>query len=92
MYCNFKEYFHLISVRASIKLNKMKTFSINGNLFIRSLCMLIIYIGFTSIAAKYGDTLLAVSSVMMKLLLLYSYFVDGFAYGERLCGRFIGEG
>jgi MATE family multidrug resistance protein len=93
MHSNFREYFHLISVRASIKLNKMKRFfSINGNLFIRSLCMLVIYIGFTSIAAKYGDTLLAVSSVMMKLLLLYSYFVDGFAYaGEALVGRFIGE-
>ncbi len=93
MHSNFREYFHLISVRASIRLNKMKRFfSINGNLFIRSLCMLVIYIGFTSIAAKYGDTLLAVSSVMMKLLLLYSYFVDGFAYaGEALVGRFIGE-
>ena len=29
---------------------------------------------------------------MMHLLLLYSYFVDGFAYaGEALTGRFIGE-
>ncbi len=54
--------------------------------------MLVIYIGFTSMAAKYGDTLLAVSSVMMKLLLLFSYFIDGFAYaGEALVGRFIGE-
>ena len=34
----------------------------------------------------------AVSSVMMHLLLLYSYFVDGFAYaGEAMTGRFIGE-
>ena len=90
---NFREHFHLISVRASIRLNKMKEFfSINGNLFIRSLGMLVIYIGFTSMAAKYGDTLLAVSSVMMKLLLLFSYFIDGFAYaGEALVGRFIGE-
>ncbi len=93
MTCNFKEHFHLISVRASIKWERMKEFfSINGNLFVRSFCMLVIYIGFTSIAARYGDTLLAVSSVMMKLLMLYSYFVDGFAYaGEALVGRFIGE-
>jgi len=67
-------------------------FAMNGNLFVRSACMLVIYTGFTSIAANYGNTLLAVSSVMMKLLLLYSYLVDGFAYaGEALTGRFIGE-
>jgi MATE family multidrug resistance protein len=30
---------------------------------------------------------------MMKILLLYSYFVDGFAYaGEALSGRYIGAG
>ncbi|MDD2594345.1 MAG: MATE family efflux transporter [Bacteroidales bacterium] len=93
MSVNFKKYLPLISVRASVKWKYMKHFfAMNGNLFVRSFCMLVIYIGFTSIAAKYGDTMLAVSSVMMKLLLLYSYFVDGFAYaGEALTGRFIGE-
>jgi MATE family multidrug resistance protein len=67
-------------------------FSINGQLFLRSLLMLVVYEGFTIFAARFGDVELAVSSVMMHLLLLYSYFVDGFAYaGEALTGRFIGE-
>ena len=67
-------------------------FSINGHLFIRSLLMLVVYEGFTIFAARFGDVELAVSSVMMHLLLLFSYFVDGFAYaGEALAGRFIGE-
>ena len=67
-------------------------FSINSQLFIRSLLMLVVYEGFTIFAARFGDVELAVSSVMMHLLLLYSYFVDGFAYaGEALTGRFIGE-
>lgn len=90
---NFKKYLYLISIKASIKWKYLKSFfSINGNLFVRSFCMLIIYIGFTAIAANYGDNMLAVSSVMMKLLLLYSYFVDGFAYaGEALTGRYVGE-
>ena len=65
---------------------------LNGNLFVRSLCMLVVYVGFTSLASKYGDTELAVSSIMMKLFLLFSYFIDGFAYaGEALTGRFFGE-
>ncbi|MBR3290768.1 MAG: MATE family efflux transporter [Bacteroidales bacterium] len=67
-------------------------FSVNSFLFIRSLLMLVVYEGFTIFAARFGDVELAVSSVMMHLLLLYSYFVDGFAYaGEALTGRFIGE-
>jgi len=66
--------------------------SINASLFLRSVLMLVVYEGFTIFAAHFGDTELAVSAVMMKLLLLYSYFVDGFAYaGEALTGRFIGE-
>lgn len=67
-------------------------FTINVHLFIRSLSMLVVYCGFTVFATRFGDVQLAVSEVMMKLLLFYSYFVDGFAYaGEALVGRFIGE-
>ena len=69
-----------------------RIFALNTNLFIRSLCMMVVYVGFTSLAAKYGDTELAVSAIMMKLFMLFSYFIDGFAYaGEALTGRFIGE-
>ena len=65
----------------------------NGNLFVRSLCFMVIYLGYTLIAARLSDELLACSSVMMQLLMLFSYFTDGFAYaGEALTGRFIGAG
>ncbi len=82
-----------ISVSRSIRWKYIKSFfSVNADLFVRSLAFQVVYAGFTSIAAKYGDVQLAVSSVMMKLLLFYSYFLDGFAYaGEALTGRFIGE-
>ena len=66
---------------------------LNSNLFIRSLCFMVVYVGFTSLAGKYGNTELAVSSIMMKLFMFFSYFVDGFAYaGEALVGKTIGEG
>ena len=65
---------------------------LNGNIFIRSLCFMVVYVGFTSIAGYYGDTELAVSSILMKLFMLFSFFVDGFAYaGEALVGKIIGE-
>lgn len=66
-------------------------FVMNTDLFVRSLCFIAIYIGFTVISARYGDLLLAVSSIMMKLLMIFSYFTDGFAYaGEALTGKYIG--
>ena len=66
--------------------------TLNGNLFVRSLCFMVVYVGFTSLASRYGDTELAVSSILMKLFMFFSYFVDGFAYaGEALVGRAFGE-
>ena len=66
-------------------------FVMNTDLFVRSLCFIAIYIGFTVISARYGDLLLAVSSILMKLLMIFSYFTDGFAYaGEALTGKYIG--
>lgn len=68
-------------------------FSMNADLFVRSLCFIAIYIGFTVISARYGDLLLAVSSIMMKILMIFSYFTDGFAYaGEAMTGKYIGAG
>ncbi len=66
-------------------------FVMNRDLFIRSLCFIAIYIGFTIISARYGDVLLAVSSIIMKILMIFSYFTDGFAYaGEAMTGKYIG--
>lgn len=65
----------------------------NGHLAGRALCFTCIYMGYTATAATFGETLLACASIMMQLLMLFSYFTDGFAYaGEALSGRFIGEG
>ncbi len=66
-------------------------FSVNRDLFIRSVCLIVVYLAFTAISSRLGDVLLAASSIMLKLLLTFSYFTDGFAFaGEALTGRFIG--
>ncbi len=63
------------------------------DLFLRSMGMIAVYIGFTIISARLGDMMLAVSAILMKLLMLFSYFTDGFAFAaEALTGRFIGAG
>ena len=66
-------------------------YSVNRDLFIRSMCLMAVYLAFTAISARFGDTLLAMCSVMMKLMMIFSFFTDGFAFaGEALTGRFIG--
>ena len=66
--------------------------ALNGNLIIRSLCFMVVYVGYTSLASQYGDTELAVSSILMKLFMFFSFFVDGFAYaGEALVGKAFGQ-
>lgn len=83
----------LSPVRLALDTSGMKRLiSLNGNLFIRSLCFMVVYVGFTSLASNYGDVELAVSTIMMKLFMLFSYFVDGFAYaGEALVGKYMGR-
>ena len=77
-------------VRGSLKGMK-GFFKMNLDLLGRSAGFIAIYIGYTAIAAGLGDTLLACSQIMMQLLMIFSYFTDGFAYaGEALTGRFIG--
>ena len=67
-------------------------FRLNYDLFIRSLCFIVVYVGWTAISSAYGDVELAASSLMMKLFMLFSFFIDGFAYaGEALVGKTIGE-
>ena len=67
-------------------------FTLNRDLFLRSVGMIAVYIGFTVLSARLGDLMLAVSTILMKLLMIFSYFTDGFAYaGEALTGRFLGE-
>lgn len=79
---------------ASVSLfaNNSRFFRLNKDLFIRSLCFIIVYVGWTAISSSYGDVELAASSLMMKLFMLFSFFIDGFAYaGEALVGKTIGE-
>ena len=78
---------------AAVPKNGQKSFfALNRDLFLRSVGMIAVYIGFTAISAGFGDMMLAVSTILMKLLMIFSYFTDGFAYaGEALTGRFVGE-
>lgn len=84
--------FRGVSISSALQGAHLKRFIvISRDLFIRSICLVLIYVGFTIISARFGDMLLATGAIMMKLLMLFSYFTDGFAYaGEALTGKYIG--
>ena len=89
---NFQEATQNQALSSHAKKEPGAFFTLNRDLFLRSVGMIAVYIGFTVLSARLGDLMLAVSAILMKLLMLFSYFTDGFAYaGEALTGRFIGE-
>ena len=68
-------------------------FSINRDIFLRTLCMVSVMMFFTSAGSWQGEVVLAVNTLLMQLYLLVSYIMDGFANaGEALSGRFYGAG
>ena len=66
-------------------------FRVNTNIFIRTFCIIAVFTFFTSKSASINDTILAVNSLLIQLLLFFSFFIDGFAFaGEALVGKFVG--
>ena len=66
-------------------------FSINIDIFLRTLCLVAVTLWFTRAGAQQSNIILAVNTLLMQLFILFSYFMDGFAYaGEALVGKYIG--
>lgn len=90
-----KHYGHLrerFTLKGSLQLRAMKRFfSVNRDIFLRTVCLIAVTTFFTSAGAKQGDIILAVNTLLMQLFTLFSYIMDGFAYaGEALVGRYTG--
>ncbi len=66
-------------------------FTVNRDIFLRTLCLVGVNLFFTSAGARQGDMTLAVNTLLMTFFTLFSYVMDGFAFaGEALSGRFYG--
>ena len=69
----------------------LRFFQVNRDIFLRTLCLVIVTLFFTSAGAAQGEVVLAVNTLLMQLFTLFSYIMDGFAYsGEALVGKYIG--
>ena len=66
-------------------------FTVNRDIFLRTLCLVCVTLYFTSAGARQGDSILAANALLMQFFTLYSYFMDGFAFaGEALSGKCAG--
>ena len=66
-------------------------FRVNADVFIRTLLLTLVTTFFTFASSGMGNILLAVNALLMQFFMLFSYFMDGFAFaGEALTGRFLG--
>lgn len=68
-----------------------RIFNVNRDIFIRTLALIFAFSYFTAESAEFGNTLLAANSILLQLISLLAYGVDGFAFAsESLVGRYIG--
>ena len=89
---NYKRLFKYWSAKGMMKVQELKHFFIvNKDIFIRTLCIIFVFTFFTTESASVNKDILAVNSLLLQFLFIFSYFMDGFAFAaEALVGKFIG--
>ena len=79
--------------RAIFKAKEMKRYvSVNRDMFIRNMGLILVFSFFTNHSSKVGDEYLAINQMLLQLFYFMSYAVDGFAYAsESLVGKYLGS-
>ena len=68
-----------------------RAFLVNGDIMIRSLALIAVFVWFTSQSARQGDAALAGNSILMQFIGACAFFLDGLAFAaEALVGRAVG--
>lgn len=66
-------------------------FNTNIDIFLRTICLAAVTLWFTRAGAAQSTAVLAANALLMQLFILFSYFMDGFAFaGEALSGKYFG--
>ncbi len=69
----------------------LRMVAVNRDIMIRSFTLLFAFAFFTAKSAAAGDVVLAANEILMNLIAVAAYFLDGFAAAaEQLAGRAIG--
>ncbi|MBQ8774205.1 MAG: MATE family efflux transporter [Muribaculaceae bacterium] len=81
-----------LSFNQAIEWSTIKRFfTINFDIFLRTICLVAVTMWFTRTGASQGSVMLAANTLLMQFFTFFSFFMDGFAYaGEALCGKYSG--
>ena len=81
-----------ISVKEILDKKQLRRFfTVNVDIFLRTLCLASVTLWFTHAGALNGTDALAANALLMQLFILFSYFMDGFAFaGEAMSGKYFG--
>lgn len=85
---------NLFSVERALVFDPAKIarmFAINRDIFVRNLALLFAFAFFTAQGARGGDIMLAANAILLNLVFIAAFFLDGFATAaEQLCGQALG--
>ncbi len=83
---------NLSTIKDALRWDDMRRFfKVNGDIFLRTLCLSGVFTFITAASSHISDQILAVDALLLQFFTLFSYIMDGFAYaGESLVGRHIG--
>ena len=89
---NTRSMLNIQSIREALHWEEMRRFfKVNGDIFLRTVCLSAVFTFITAASGRISDEVLAVDALLLQFFTLFSYIMDGFAYaGESLVGRYIG--
>ena len=69
------------------------TFSLNRDILIRTLALVSTFAVFTNLSATMGTKILAANTLLLQVITLSAYFIDGIAFAtESIAGNLLGQG
>jgi multidrug resistance protein, MATE family len=69
----------------------IRTFAINRDIMIRTVCLVLVFSWFTARGAKASDVIVSANAILMHFFDVAAFLVDGFAFAtEALVGQAIG--
>jgi len=94
LFYKYPTYIQALAFRQLAAIDALRSFfSINRDLFLRTLCLTFAFGFFYSRSSAEGALLLAVNVILLQYLNWMSYGIDGFAYAaESLVGKYSGAG
>ena len=82
---------HIDGTRIFNRASLVRTLAMNGDVMIRTLCLMSAFAWFTARGARAGDVIVAANAVLMNFFSVAVFMIDGFAYAsEALVGQSVG--